>query len=96
MIINIKSINKCMNFLYDSDKELNGSITLILARYGIIGNPYDIAINLKFSNIDMKNKIIYVIRDGEILSKIPIDNVFIKWIVLSSLIEVAFIPKKYR
>lgn len=80
MIINIKSINKCMNFLYDSDKELNGSITLILARYGIIGNSYDIAIDLTFSNIDMKNKIIYVIRDGEILSKIPIDNVFIKWI----------------
>lgn len=53
----------------------------VLARYGIIGKEHSWAINLKYRDIDFKNKIvkIYNPNTGMLITKLPVDERFLQY-----------------
>lgn len=70
LILSTKSINP-MSIMY-----------LIFARYGIIGKKGIYSESISINDIDFNNKIVRIIDDttGVVLSEIPVDDFFLKWI----------------
>lgn len=82
MTLTIKELDE-MLYLLDKNPlqqvPLQESIVLLLGRYGFEGRGLT-AIDLKFSDIDYDNKCVNIIHNNTIISRIPIDDIFIKWI----------------
>lgn len=69
--------------LEDMEKvtKLPNVIPLLLARYGIIGENLDKMINLKWEDIDMENKVVFIYNEGDKrVVDLPVDDKFIEYI----------------
>lgn len=65
----------------EKSTKLPNLIPLLLARYGIIGENLDKMINLKWEDIDMKNKIVYIYNENDKRTiDLPVDDKFIEYI----------------
>lgn len=65
----------------EKNTKIPNIIPLVLARYGIIGMNLDKMINLKWEDVDMKKKIVFIKDEkGNLICDLPVDNKFIEYI----------------
>lgn len=55
-------------------------ISLILARYGIMGKDLCEMVNLKFKDVHEDSMIVDIISEDGVVKEYPIDEIFIKWV----------------
>lgn len=82
--------SKFYNILKEMEEhtKLPNIIPLLLARYGIIGVNLDKMINLKWEDIDMKNKIVFIKDENDnLICDLPVDDKFIEYINKAKLYE---------
>jgi hypothetical protein len=85
-----KFFKMCDKMLEIKDLDLATITPLIFARYGILGKEAIYMRSVKWENIDANNKkVIIYDNENNIISQIPIDDEFLKWVNILSQYEKA-------
>lgn len=70
----------CEEFEKYYTDNINMYISLVLARYGIMGKDLCEMVNLKFKDVHEDNMIVDIISEDGVVKEYPIDEIFIKWV----------------
>lgn len=81
-VIDLQEFYEFADKSYQASGTLKHIIPYILCRYGVAGESCSWIINLTWEDIDKEKKVIYIREDGQLITKLPIDDEFILWLDL--------------